>query len=185
MEERECRVCRDIGDSSHPLYAPCLCNGSILYCHQDCLEEWLKRSGKNKCELCGVVYKFSPKYSPNMPNILPLKDLLYGSLTAIYNKVLPFGLRICISIFCWLGIVPFTTSIIYRLFMAPDDRIRYGSFTNYFINLATLDILLTNVASGILLTGLIVLTFIVLVSCYSPHYTTMCYSYPIFVDIIW
>lgn len=44
--ELECRVCRLGPEQDRPLYAPCLCAGSILFCHQDCLEMWLSHSGK-------------------------------------------------------------------------------------------------------------------------------------------
>lgn len=163
MEERECRVCRDIGDENHPLYAPCLCNGSILYCHQDCLEEWLKRSGKNKCELCGVVYQFLPKYAPNTPNTIPLKDLIKGGFATLFKKILPFCLRIIIALFCWLCLVPFITSISYHIFMSPDDSARLLNYSSYIFYFLRDGAFFHNISNGILLTGLIVLTFIVMV----------------------
>ncbi len=33
-EGLECRVCRGETEENRPLYAPCLCSGSIMYTHQ-------------------------------------------------------------------------------------------------------------------------------------------------------
>lgn len=33
-EGLECRVCRGEAESDRPLYAPCMCAGSIMYTHQ-------------------------------------------------------------------------------------------------------------------------------------------------------
>ncbi|KAJ1920922.1 hypothetical protein H4219_000975 [Mycoemilia scoparia] len=48
-----CRVCRCESTPEEPLFYPCKCTGSIRYVHQDCLHEWLQRSNKKHCELCG------------------------------------------------------------------------------------------------------------------------------------
>lgn len=181
MEEKECRVCRDIGNINHKLYAPCLCNGSILYCHQDCLEEWLKRSGKNKCELCGVIYNFQPKYSPSTPEVIPLKELIKGGIKTLYKKILPFCFRIILSIICWLGLVPFLTSFTYHIFMRPDENIFKLSYYNFFLYFINYNIILKNITSGILLTGLIVLAFIVTVIFY---YTYLFYYLFILFNIL-
>lgn len=56
----ECRVCRGDEEPGRPLVSPCLCRGSISYCHQSCLEEWLSFSQKTTCELCHTEYAFDP-----------------------------------------------------------------------------------------------------------------------------
>uniref|UniRef100_A0A1I8BDA0 RING-type E3 ubiquitin transferase n=1 Tax=Meloidogyne hapla TaxID=6305 RepID=A0A1I8BDA0_MELHA len=71
-----CRVCRLTGNDT--LYHPCLCTGSIKYIHQDCLLQWLKYSKKDVCELCNHKFSFRPLYRPDMPERLPLRDLLRG-----------------------------------------------------------------------------------------------------------
>jgi E3 ubiquitin-protein ligase MARCH6 len=149
MEEKECRVCREGEEYDHPLYAPCLCNGSILYCHQDCLEGWLKHSGKDKCELCGTVYSFSPKYSPDMPDIIPIERFITGSVNAIVKRIIPFVLRVVCATILWLCVVPYATGTIYARLISSSPM-TYSIFDG--------------IATGILLTGVIALTFIVLVS---------------------
>lgn len=59
-EPLECRVCRGDAEPDRPLVSPCLCSGSISYCHQSCLEEWLSFSQKTSCELCNTEYIFDP-----------------------------------------------------------------------------------------------------------------------------
>lgn len=71
-----CRVCRLAGDDT--LYHPCLCTGSIKYVHQDCLMQWLKYSKKDVCELCNHKFSFRPVYRNDMPERLPLYDLVKG-----------------------------------------------------------------------------------------------------------
>jgi E3 ubiquitin-protein ligase MARCH6 len=46
--------------------------------HQDCLLQWLKYSKKDVCELCNHKFSFRPLYRPDMPERLPLWDLLRG-----------------------------------------------------------------------------------------------------------
>jgi E3 ubiquitin-protein ligase MARCH6 len=163
MEEKECRVCRDIGTEDHPLYAPCSCHGSILYCHQDCLEEWLKRSGKNKCELCGIIYKFKSKYAPNVPDTIPVWDFITGGVTTIVKQFFPICLRICLAIFAWLGFVPLITSLIYFYFMIEENESVAWTDFHFFRSRNDFQIIFGHIASGILLTCLIILSCIVLV----------------------
>ncbi|KRX50969.1 E3 ubiquitin-protein ligase MARCH6 [Trichinella murrelli] len=70
-----CRVCRMESTSEKPLFYPCLCTGSIKFIHQECLTEWLKYSKKDVCELCNHQYKFTPVYHPDMPTILPIREV--------------------------------------------------------------------------------------------------------------
>ena len=163
MEDKECRVCRDIGTSSHPLYAPCRCNGSILYCHQDCLQEWLKRSNKNKCELCHEVYIFQPKYSPNTPSILPIQQIIIGTLKLLKNKIFPTIFRLILFLCCWVGLVPFLTSVSYQLLVFPNQSLHPSLFHAIYYLLFYNDSYLNNIINGILLTALIILTFLLLV----------------------
>lgn len=50
-----CRICHD-NSPRKALIAPCDCDGTIAWVHRKCVESWLTRSGKNKCELCGAKY---------------------------------------------------------------------------------------------------------------------------------
>lgn len=79
-------MCRLSGEDT--LYHPCLCTGTIKYVHQKCLEQWLKYSKKEVCELCNHRFSFQPVYAENMPETLPLKDVLKGkSLFCLSSSV--------------------------------------------------------------------------------------------------
>jgi E3 ubiquitin-protein ligase MARCH6 len=153
--EKECRVCRDGEYEGHPLFAPCLCNGSILYCHQDCLEAWLRHSGKEKCELCGMTYQFSPKYADNTPEVLPLQYLMLGTVSTFFKKIIPFFSRICLAFSSWFILVPCVTSNAYRMLLPAE---KWTFYNQYYM-----DSLKYDITTGILLSGLITLSFIVMV----------------------
>ncbi|EUB58274.1 E3 ubiquitin-protein ligase 8-Mar [Echinococcus granulosus] len=59
-----CRICYDSNDESNDmemesrgrLIAPCLCDGSMKYVHQCCIQRWIKISRSRKCELCNFRY---------------------------------------------------------------------------------------------------------------------------------
>eukprot|EP00798_Chlamydomonas_sp_ICE-L_P032261 gene32261-16827_t len=50
-EEDVCRICRTEAEEDNPLCYPCACSGSIKHVHQECLEKWLKMSGRTFCEV--------------------------------------------------------------------------------------------------------------------------------------
>ncbi|VIO95998.1 LP04173p, putative [Brugia malayi] len=107
-----CRVCRSAGDSA--LYYPCLCTGSIKYVHQDCLLEWLKYSKKEVCELCSHKYSFQPIYRSDMPQTLPLSEIIRGILLNM-GRILRCWAIYTLVLVAWLGIVPITACRIYRI----------------------------------------------------------------------
>ncbi|KAJ1017796.1 hypothetical protein NDA16_005113 [Ustilago loliicola] len=76
-DEDTCRICRSGPEPNSPLYYPCKCTGSIRYCHQDCLVEWLQHSRKKYCELCNHPFIFHKKYRKNMPSDGKLPRYLY------------------------------------------------------------------------------------------------------------
>ncbi|EDW33168.1 GL24616 [Drosophila persimilis] len=78
-----CRVCRCEAQQDRPLFYPCICTGSIKYIHQDCLMQWMRYSHKEYCELCGHRFSFQPIYAPDMPRVLPVKDVLVGLMSAV------------------------------------------------------------------------------------------------------
>ena len=144
----ECRVCRGEAEKDRPLLAPCLCSGSIMFCHQDCLEEWLLHSKKDKCELCNTKYLFKPEYDPDMPEVIPLSTILLNSLKKLFKEWFPLTTRMAVVIFLWLCVMPFATSAIYCWTM--------HSFKSY-------PGVKSGILSGLVLAGTIALTFIVLV----------------------
>lgn len=108
-----CRVCRSEGASDRPLFHPCICMGSIKFIHQDCLTQWMRYSRKEYCELCGHRFSFIPIYSPDMPRMLPVKDVLYGLLKSITRAIKGY-VHFTFVVIAWVGVVPLYAYRMYR-----------------------------------------------------------------------
>ena len=118
-----CRVCRCEGQSDRPLFHPCICTGSIKFIHQDCLTQWMRYSRKEYCELCGHRFSFTPIYSPDMPKVLPLRDVAGGLLTSV-STAAKYWLHYTIVALAWLGVVPLSAYRTYRfMFSGSFDSI--------------------------------------------------------------
>lgn len=74
----------------------------------------MRYSRKEYCELCGHRFSFTPIYSPDMPRVLPLKDVAHGLLSSIQTAV-KYWLHYTLVAIAWLGIVPLTAYRTYRL----------------------------------------------------------------------
>lgn len=70
QEERVCRVCRS-GEEGGQLYRPCRCKGSIEYCHEDCLKDWLSVSRGHRCELCKHPFRWQKGEPACLSSALP------------------------------------------------------------------------------------------------------------------
>lgn len=160
-EELECRVCRD-GLSQGPLLRPCKCAGSIMYAHQDCLLQWLRHSGKDACELCKHRFAFRPVYAPDAPPRVPTAEVTWRCLRKAVCEYLPFLARLLLAAGLWLGVVPCTTSWVFRIwirrasFLVPDlvrRRILQGGGGR----------LWNDVVSGIIIAAFIIFSFLSLV----------------------
>ncbi|KAL9908267.1 E3 ubiquitin-protein ligase MARCHF6 [Glossina fuscipes fuscipes] len=115
-----CRVCRCEAQSDRPLFYPCVCTGSIKYIHQDCLMQWMRYSHKEYCELCGHRFSFQPIYSPDMPRVLPLRDVIGGLLTAIAKAAKSWAHYSLVGT-AWFVVVPLSAYRTYRyLFRASS-----------------------------------------------------------------
>lgn len=112
----ECRVCRTSNESGR-LYAPCKCDGSIRYVHQECLETWLrhKNSGTEVCELCDYKYTFKPRYADDAPTSLGGLSLVAVLIKRVFTVGIPWLSRMVCVFWSWLIIVPLVTSWIFRL----------------------------------------------------------------------
>nr|XP_026696398.1 E3 ubiquitin-protein ligase MARCH6 [Ciona intestinalis] len=121
-DEDICRVCRSTAFPDRPLFHPCICTGSIRHIHQDCLLQWLRHSRKEYCELCKHKYTFKPIYSPDMPNRLPVRDLLKGFARSITSAVKCWVHYTLVAI-AWLGVVPLTASRIYNCIFAGSVKV--------------------------------------------------------------
>ncbi|XP_032586850.2 E3 ubiquitin-protein ligase MARCHF6 [Drosophila mojavensis] len=115
-----CRVCRCEALPDRPLFYPCICTGSIKYIHQDCLMQWMRYSHKEYCELCGYRFSFQPIYAPDMPRVLPLRDVLMGLMSAVLEGARCW-LHYSLVGMAWFGVVPLSAYRTYRyLFRASS-----------------------------------------------------------------
>lgn len=156
--EDECRVCRGGHSSQHPLKTPCKCTGSIAFVHQDCLEHWLAHSHKDTCELCSSKYKFEPEYAEGTPTNLPIHLLLLSALRIIFMEIILAIVRFAATLMLWLVVVPIATSWLYRAWIRGNmwraieitKRIQWA-------------VLADDVTTGIVLTGTIIVSFVIMV----------------------
>lgn len=55
----ECRICLEI-DKVENFTCPCKCSGTIKYVHNECLYQWMAKSGRYKyCNICKSLYTIS------------------------------------------------------------------------------------------------------------------------------
>lgn len=114
--ENICRVCRSGASPGQELLYPCKCSGSIKYVHEDCLNEWLKHSGKEECELCKHRFTYTPIYKSTMPRRLPITVLIIG-IMKLSCKAISSMLRIQLLLLVWLVIVPRFTCNAFRAYL--------------------------------------------------------------------
>mmetsp|Transcript_88208 Transcript_88208/g.248247 ORF Transcript_88208/g.248247 Transcript_88208/m.248247 type:complete len:319 (+) Transcript_88208:113-1069(+) len=61
-DERRCRICHEprASPETGPFSSPCLCDGSVRWVHEICLDRWrfALASDAARCELCGFVYRY-------------------------------------------------------------------------------------------------------------------------------
>lgn len=90
--------------------------------------QWMRYSRKEYCELCGHRFSFTPIYSPDMPRVLPLRDVAGGLLSSV-GMAVKYWLHYTIVAVAWLGIVPLTAYRTHRfLFSGSFDMIMSMSF---------------------------------------------------------
>lgn len=75
--------------------------------------QWMRYSRKEYCELCGHRFSFIPIYSPDMPRMLPLRDVVCGLVKSIERAVRSY-LHYTLVAIAWLGVVPLYASRMYR-----------------------------------------------------------------------
>ena len=59
-----CRICHCEADEESPLITPCLCLGSLQHVHQGCIQQWIKSSNTQHCELCRFPFVMQTKLKP-------------------------------------------------------------------------------------------------------------------------
>ncbi|KAI5479294.1 hypothetical protein MNV49_003812 [Pseudohyphozyma bogoriensis] len=120
-EQPECRVCR-AGAEEGPLFHPCRCVGSIAWVHEDCLNSWLARSKKAKCELCGVEFQYTSIFSEAAPESLPLPLVLKAALKTFSHLVL-LVIRAAVVALAWLACLPYGTLWVLRFYLYSAESL--------------------------------------------------------------
>ncbi|KAM3174049.1 hypothetical protein ACTXT7_011322 [Hymenolepis weldensis] len=61
-----CRICHDssVDETLGRLIAPCLCDGSLKYVHEKCIQRWIDISNSKRCELCHFEYEMNSYTKP-------------------------------------------------------------------------------------------------------------------------
>lgn len=79
------------------------------------LVEWLKHSKKRVCELCKHPFTFSPVYTQNMPERLPLTIFLKGIVKKILQAILK-AIRIFLVLALW-SFIPSSAGILFKVYL--------------------------------------------------------------------
>lgn len=82
--------------------------------------QWMRYSRKEYCELCGHRFSFTPIYSPDMPRVLPLRDVAGGLLSSV-GKAAKYWLHYTLVAFAWFGIVPLSAYRTYRFMFSGSS----------------------------------------------------------------
>lgn len=69
--EADCRICL-LSDSVQNMVTPCACEGTLAFCHYDCLEQWVKESRSLNCEICNAPYV--QPYKSRLSSAIPKTD---------------------------------------------------------------------------------------------------------------
>jgi hypothetical protein len=132
-----------------------------MFCHEDCLAQWLKHSNKDTCELCGHRFSFTPVYVPGAPQKLPVWQVLLTCAKKTVFVWIPFVVRIVLALLMWLVVVPLTTSCLYRLWIHKKTRALPATFIMQRLSLSAL---WSDCVAGIMIASAILLSFLSLMT---------------------
>jgi len=120
--------------------------------------QWLKYSKKEFCELCNYRFSFTPIYSPDMPQRIPVLLVMSGLLSTVVRAV-KFWLHYTLVAVAWLGVVPLTACRIYRTLFTGS----VSTILSLPINVFSTDNVFTDILQGCAVVTLTLLAFIGLV----------------------
>ena len=129
-----------------------------MFCHQECLLQWLSHSRKERCELCGHKFNFTPVYAPDAPAVLPPLKILTTCLRRAATEWLPYSGRVALAVALWLVVVPLLTSWLFRVWI---HRRRVIFVEDRLTSPATV---WGDVVSGLIIAAAIILSFLSLMS---------------------
>jgi len=123
------------------------------------LEQWLKHSLKDTCELCSAKYLFDSEYSADAPEVIPLHVLVISGVKKLLLEVVPFVIRVFLAAALWLGVAPLCTSWMYKVWFRPHTLMSFSTRAIFHR-----DVVLKDTMTGLVLMGVIAVSFIVLMS---------------------
>tara|TARA_B100000674_G_C37832516_1_gene911243 strand:- start:280 stop:1227 length:948 start_codon:yes stop_codon:yes gene_type:complete len=79
LEEKQCRICLD-NDRQEELINPCLCKGTQMYVHRDCLNQWrsvnVNPVAFSQCTVCKYKYKIVQLDNGNIKKLEKINTFL-------------------------------------------------------------------------------------------------------------
>ncbi|OAA63236.1 RING finger membrane protein [Akanthomyces lecanii RCEF 1005] len=109
-----CRICRDEATDTELLLSPCCCRGSMKFVHNQCLLDFLSLSRVESCGICGVTFRLTKLYAPDMPQSLPAHILLAHMIKNVFHEVLEF-LSAVFKASKWICWYPLAVRLIWTL----------------------------------------------------------------------
>lgn len=99
MADSSTRICKYCLDEDRPdeMIVPCLCKGSQLWVHRDCLNRWrsIGQSRFYRCEICLFVYEYEPDHN----SCIFIKQILKLLFCVIVDLLRILGVLALVSIF--------------------------------------------------------------------------------------
>ncbi|EMR09995.1 hypothetical protein PNEG_01753 [Pneumocystis murina B123] len=151
------------------------------------LIKWLQHSRRRDCELCRTPFRFTKLYDPNMPKSIPVAVFLVRLLRRLRGLTLRW-LRTGLALFLWLGWLPWMTQCVWTFSLRLGDSLvgrslldeasqpsqttwlqytfkrKDFSLKNLF-KYKTINKIMMDVFEGQLITGIIVIIFIIILLC--------------------
>jgi len=103
-----CRICRDLGSPEEPLCHPCLCSGSMKFCHEQCLLSWTEKSGSTCCEVCGFRFIWEEVFPSSMQPRLPFHGVVAGLAALLFRR----------CVYPILRVAPLVAAIVFSLYLS-------------------------------------------------------------------
>lgn len=75
-----CRICH-CGEEEEKLMITCKCMGTVKYAHQNCVLNWISKSGNQYCELCKYKFKTRRKKVKSLWKVSVLLIFVYFSFS--------------------------------------------------------------------------------------------------------
>lgn len=79
-----CRICH-CGEEEESLMITCRCMGTVKYAHQNCVLNWISKSGNQYCELCKYKFKTRRKKIKSLWKVSTLLFIAFLEVTLNFS----------------------------------------------------------------------------------------------------